>query len=114
MPKVIEDVEIRIANITFAFANEELISLLNERGAYVASGKLSKVPKINEKIHKLALEKKDEYTRPVTAFVTFERQEGKDRALKYFADPKAVRKIETVDDDEDAATRRDREAEILA
>lgn len=114
-PRVIEDVEIRVANITFAFANEELLNLLKERGSYVASGKLSKVPKINEKIHKLCVEKKEEYTRPVTAFITFERQEGKDRALKYFADPKAHRKIENVeDDDPDAVARRDREAEVLA
>jgi hypothetical protein len=32
-PKVIEDVEIRIANITLAFDNPKLIKLLKDRGA---------------------------------------------------------------------------------
>lgn len=97
-PRVLEDVEIRVANITFAFANEELLGLLKKRGALVAKGKFSKIPEINQKIQKLCLEKKAEYTRPVTAFITFERQEGKDRCLKYFADPKDKKKVETVDD----------------
>jgi len=114
-PRVIEDVEIRVANITFAFANEELLGLLKKRGALVAKGKFSKIPELNQKIQKLCLEKKAEYTRPVTAFITFERQEGKDRALKYFDDPKAKRKIENVDNeqDEEAAARGDREAQLL-
>lgn len=85
---ILENVEIRIANITFAFANEELLGLLKKRGAYVAKGKLTKVPELNTKIDELCKKNKAEYTRPVTAFVTFERQEGKDRCLKYFADPK--------------------------
>lgn len=94
---ILEDVEIRIANITFAFANEELLGLLKKRGGYVASGKLHKVPELNEKIDTLCKANKAEYTRPVTAFVTFERQEGKDRCLKYFADPKTTKNIEVVD-----------------
>jgi len=94
---IMEDVEIRIANITFAFANEELLGLLKKRGGYVASGKLHKVPELNAKIDELCKKNKAEYTRPVTAFVTFERQEGKDRCLKYFCDPKTTKQIEVVD-----------------
>lgn len=88
VPKVIEDVEIRIANVTFGFANQQLLRLLKERGTLIAKGKFEKVPPINEKIERLSKEKKDEFTRPVAAFITFERQEGKDRAMKYFCDKK--------------------------
>lgn len=49
-PKVIEDVEIRVANITFGFCNQELIKVLTERGGYIAKGKFEKVPALNEKI----------------------------------------------------------------
>jgi len=97
VPKVIEDVEIRIANITFGFANQQLLHLLKERGSLIAKGKFEKVPPINEKIERLSKEKKDEFTRPVAAFITFERQEGKDRAIKYFCDKtKAPAVIEDV------------------
>lgn len=72
-PRVIEDVEIRIANITFGFNNQELLALLNERGALIAKGRLDKVPKINDKIDELAKKNKAEYIRPVAAFITFER-----------------------------------------
>jgi hypothetical protein len=84
VPKVIEDVEIRIANITLAFDNPKLLGLLKERGELIAASKYSKVPKINEQIGKLIDEKKSEMIRPVTAFITFERQEGKERAVKFF------------------------------
>lgn len=105
VPKIIEDVDIRIANITFGFANQELLAILKERGALVAKGKFEKVPPLNEKIEKISKEKKDEMVRPVAAFLTFERQEGKDRALKYFADPNETRKIENVDEGVDPATQ---------
>ena len=72
-PKVIEDVEIRVANITLAFDNPKLLKLLKERGSVIAKSKYSKVPAINEKIHKLIQEHKNDLIRPVSAFITFER-----------------------------------------
>ena len=54
LPKINEDVEIRVANISFGFDNPELIQLLQERGALIAKGKFSKVPAINEKIDTIA------------------------------------------------------------
>lgn len=50
----------------------------------ITAGKLDEIPEINEKIDELIKEKRTEFIRPVAAFITFERQEGKDRALKYF------------------------------
>jgi hypothetical protein len=49
---------------------------------------LEKIPPLNEKIDALSKEKRTDFIRPVAAFITFERQEGKDRAMKYFCDPK--------------------------
>jgi hypothetical protein len=61
--------------------------LLSERGALITKGELHKIPALNLKIDLLIHEKKTELVRPVAAFITFEKQEGKDRALKYFVDP---------------------------
>lgn len=83
------DCHIKIANITFGFDNAEMLTLLSERGSLITSGKLEKVPPINDKIEALSKEKKTEWIRPVAAFITFDRQEGKDRALKYFPNPKS-------------------------
>jgi len=58
MPKIIEDVEIKIANISFGFANQELLHLLKQRGSMIAVGKFEKVPALNEKIQELSNEKK--------------------------------------------------------
>jgi hypothetical protein len=60
VPKILEDVEIRIANVTFGFANQELLSILKHRGSLIAKGKFEKVPPLNEKIDKLSKEKRDE------------------------------------------------------
>ena len=84
---------------------------MHKRGALIAKGKFEKVPPINEEIEELAKEKKDEFTRPVAAFITFERQEGKDRCMKYFCDPKDKKKIEEETFDDDANQR---EAALLA
>lgn len=70
------------------------------------------MPPLNEKIEKLSKEKRDEMIRPVAAFLTFERQEGKDRALKYFADEKNVRKVEAIDDNGDIRPNDDETALI--
>lgn len=83
-PKINHDQDIRIANISFGFDNPSLLDLLTQRGALITAGKLEKVPDINEKIDQLCKDKKTDLIRPVAAFVTFETQEGKDRALVNF------------------------------
>jgi len=62
--------------------------MLTERGTLITKGKLDKLPEINEKIHELVDEKKSDLVRPVAAFITFETEEGKNRCLEYFKDPK--------------------------
>lgn len=46
------------------------------------------MPAINEKLDELCKDKKTELIRPVAAFITFEDQEGKERALQYFKETK--------------------------
>jgi len=46
--------------------------LLTERGSLVTSGKLEKVPAVNEKIEELIKENKTDLVRPVAAFITFD------------------------------------------
>jgi hypothetical protein len=111
LPKINEDVEIRVANISFGFDNPELIQLLQERGALIAKGKFSKVPAINEKIDTIAKEKKAQLIRPVAAFITFERQEGRDRAIFYFKDPKSRVDYEVSGEDQ---ARRDADMEAAS
>ena len=78
---VINDIECSLANITFAYDNPQLLMLLTMRGTLITSGKFDKVPEINRLIQKLKEEKANELTRPVTAFLTFNTQEGYERAL---------------------------------
>jgi len=75
--------------------------MLTERGTLITKGKLDKLPEINEKIHTLVDEKKSDLVRPVAAFITFETEEGKNRCLKYFVDPKLVAKKEEGEEDDE-------------
>ena len=87
MPKLIEEVDIKISNITLGFNNPELLKLLISRGSLITSGKFTKLEEMNEKIEKYVKDHKEELTKPVAAFITFEREEGKNRALTYFCKP---------------------------
>jgi hypothetical protein len=91
MPKLVEDVDIKIANITLAFNNPELLKLLINRGSLITAGKFNKVHEENEKIEKYVKNHKEELTKPVAAFITFEREEGKNRAIEYFCKPVPVK-----------------------
>lgn len=57
------------------------------------------MPDLNTKIDELTKEKRPELIRPVAAFITFEKQEGRDRALKYFCNPKD--RVEGQDENQD-------------
>eukprot|EP00347_Sterkiella_histriomuscorum_P007945 403346963 len=71
---------IKISTIAFAFDNVKLISLLQQRGMMVTKVLPDKVKQIDERINKYKADKKDRITRPVAAFITFESQEGYERA----------------------------------
>eukprot|EP00347_Sterkiella_histriomuscorum_P002409 403368266 len=75
-----EDQEIRVTNITFAFNNVDLLKLLSQRGMLVTKALHEKVKVLDQKINQLKDQKRDQLTRPVAAFITFETQEGYERA----------------------------------
>ena len=80
------DDPIKIAQITFAYENGEIIEWLQERGKYIAAEKWDKLVDLNEKIHtKITTDKDflDKVQLPCTVFLTFEDEEGKNRALVY-------------------------------
>ena len=47
MPQIHEDIDIKIAKISFGFDNKELLSLLTQRGSIITSGELEKIPAVN-------------------------------------------------------------------
>lgn len=77
--------KVRIANITFAYKNAELIELLRKRGYAIKDGKWQEVNKTEAEINKKIRTPKHfkEYTRPRTAFVTFENEDSYEKALKF-------------------------------
>jgi hypothetical protein len=94
VPFVNTECNIAVANITFGFDNPKLVNELVSRGSTITAGKLEKLPEINEKIDKICKEEKTELIRPVAAFITFDNQEGKNRALKYLISPKDKKALE--------------------
>lgn len=83
-PAVNEQVDcIKIANISFAFDNDDMIELLEKRGTAICNNKEEEKVKIEKKIDELHKSKSEELSRPVKAFITFETQEGYERAIRY-------------------------------
>jgi len=75
-----ENETIRISTISFAFRNAKLLHLLTQRGTAVNNAQVDKLPKIDEQINSIKEAEKDTLRVPVTAFITFETQEGYERA----------------------------------
>jgi hypothetical protein len=76
---------IKVADIQFAYDNEQVISLLKTRGEIIVAEEVDndKRKAINDKIGKLLKEKPEQLKRPVCAFITFEREIGYLEALDY-------------------------------
>jgi hypothetical protein len=74
---------INIALITFAFDNGEMINLLKERGTAIKFEKFEKMREMNKKIDDLKRRDLDKLSRPVSAFLTFENEEGLNRCMNY-------------------------------
>ena len=81
-----DEMPVRIAIITFAFFNFEIIHNLRRRGEYIAAEKWKKLEKINNKMtDRLANSQEllDLMQTPVACFMTLETEEGKCRADEY-------------------------------
>lgn len=68
--------EVKIADISFAFNNAELIKLLRERGGHIMYQRYDKMRETENKISILKNEKFNELVKPVDAFITFEEEDG--------------------------------------
>ena len=79
-----DDVDsVEIAVTTFAFRNHEIINLLKKRGAAIKYEQWDKQAEIEDEINKLKSEKFKELITPCSVFMTFETEEGVNRALNY-------------------------------
>lgn len=75
--------KINIALVSFAFDNSALINLLKDRGRAIKFEKFDKMRAINKNIDELKTLNIEKFTRPVSAFLTFQDEEGLNRCLSY-------------------------------
>lgn len=79
-----DDVPVKIAQITFAFDNYQVIQWLRARGTHIKNEDWARVDAVNLKINnaiKNDQELLDKLQRPCSVFATFESEEGYNRAL---------------------------------
>ena len=79
-----EYAQVKIADLTFAFSNQHLITLLKKRGGQLINGDYAESVKTSNKVWNCMNDDHEnfEYKRPVMAFVTFLRQEGYERCCQ--------------------------------
>ena len=73
---------VKIAITCFAFRNAELIRLLRERGVIIKQEKWDKIEVIDRKINDLKNNHLEDLTTPCSAFMTFQCEEGYNRATR--------------------------------
>ena len=74
---------VKIAMTTFAFENGAVISLLTERGRVIQNEKWDQMDKMDQKINQLKDSAFEKICTPCAVFMTFENEEGVNRALNY-------------------------------
>ena len=68
--------------IYLTFKNSELIEMLKERGELILDEKWDKVKEVETKITEYKNKELEELRRPLSAFITFETEEGINLCLK--------------------------------
>ena len=83
---------IKVALTTFAFKNADIVNLLKKRGKVIETENWDEMEGIDAKINQLKNDKLLELTTPCSVFMTFENEEGVNRAINFnktiAADPK--------------------------
>ena len=74
---------VKIAITTFAFKNPDIINLLKERGDIIKNERWKDMGPVDENINKIKKEKIDDLMTPVAVFMTFECEEGVNRAMAF-------------------------------
>ena len=79
----------KIAKITFAFNNAEVIEMLSKRGALIKKEKWDDLDKINIEIAEKIKDQDllDQLQTPCSVFITLETEEALQRALTWSEDP---------------------------
>jgi hypothetical protein len=72
---------VRIADMQFSYKNAALLKLLRTRGTYIKNLDWDNLKKIDEEIQTCKTEKYQDFMTPVSVFITFESEEGYNRAL---------------------------------
>lgn len=75
--------KVKIAVTTLAFKNADMINLLKKRGDCIKNMKWDEQRKIEKEINDLKDAKFDELITPCSVFMTFEDEEGVNRAKSY-------------------------------
>ena len=77
-----EDSEVKVAVTTMAFKNSKIIQLLRKRGSLIQEEKWEKVDAVSDEINELKKDPKEfeELTTPCSVFMSFESEEGYERA----------------------------------
>jgi hypothetical protein len=71
-----KDCNFKVADINFTFKNRKLLSLLEQRGQFLLDDQQEKANLVEGKIRKLVEDKYEELIHPITAFITFETEDG--------------------------------------
>lgn len=74
---------IKVAKVTMAFRNAEMINLLRLRGTAIKAEKWDEQKKLEDQINDLKQNNLETLTTPCSIFMTFECEEGITRALKF-------------------------------
>lgn len=81
--------KVKVASISLAYDNKDLIDILKSRGQNLVNGRYEKLRKNEQKINKLVKKNKEKYKRPVFAFVIWNCQEGYERCIKFLRTKKS-------------------------
>jgi len=69
--------------VHFAYENGDLITQLKDRGEFIMHERWEENRRITENIRKNVKRNADRYSRPIRAYITFVKDEGKFKALQY-------------------------------
>lgn len=80
---MVDKTEVIVADIQFAYNNPELINTLKARGYAISMGQWAVVQKKDEELIRLMSDEdnREKFSRPITAFITFEEEDGYIMAL---------------------------------
>ena len=73
---------IDVAVTSLAYDTSKLIGLLRERGSYIIADNWNKMREVDAKINELKESDLEKWCTPVSVFITFQLEEGLQRALK--------------------------------